>query len=73
MASGNDKKRTVLLVNVVDHDADRGEIVIGVRVKRPVCGHSTGEPKPAAFMLSFEVSKRMFGPQRACSQAGMPG
>ena len=36
MAAGDHHHRAVLEVAIVEHDADRGEIVIGVRIKRPV-------------------------------------
>src|SRR5215467_3304767 len=36
MAAGYHHHRSVLAVTIVEHDADGGEVVIGVRVERPV-------------------------------------
>ena len=36
MAAGNDHQRTVLHLHVVQHHADGGEVVVGVRVERPI-------------------------------------
>ena len=36
VAAQHDHHRTVLHVDIVDHDADRGEIFVGVRVERPI-------------------------------------
>src|SRR6266436_6668104 len=36
VAARHDHHRTVLHVDIVDHDADRGEILVGVRVERPI-------------------------------------
>ena len=36
MAAGNDHQRAVLHRHVVEHHADGGEVVVGVRIERPV-------------------------------------
>ena len=36
VAARHDHHRAVLHVDIVEHDADRGEILVGVRVERPI-------------------------------------
>jgi hypothetical protein len=36
VAARHDHHRTVLHISIVDHDADRGEILVGVRVERQI-------------------------------------
>jgi hypothetical protein len=36
VAARHDHHRTVLHIDIVDHDANRGEILVGVRVERPI-------------------------------------
>ena len=60
-------------LHVVDHHADRGEIVVGVRVEGPVLVPFDGGAKPADFRFSLPVSKRISGPHRSFSTATIFG
>ena len=53
VASRNDPKGAVFLVHVVEENAGREHILIGVRVERPVLVPFNWGPFPAGFMLSL--------------------